>query len=195
MEAISAGIGHGDSFFYVIRVGEAGECGDLGGSGGVEGLAGFLKNRSDVGAGETIADAKGGQALDFGEGAKNDDGATFLYPLDRGGRFRDEFVVGFVEDEKGAGRKFFYEGGEFGIRNTGAGGVVGGGEEYEADIGGEACREACEVVMKIPIGNLLERNTEEASHQSVNGEGVGGGEDFALSGQSVGVVAEFDNFV
>jgi hypothetical protein len=179
----------------VIRVGEAGEGGDLGGSGGVEGLAGFLKNGSDVGAGETIADTKGGKALDFGEGAKNDDGATFLYPLDGGGRFRDEFVVGFVEDEKGASRKFFYEGGEFGIRNTGAGGVIGGGDEYEADIGGETCREACEVVMKIPIGNLLKRNTEEASHQSVDGEGVGGGEDFALSGQSVGVVAEFDNFV
>jgi hypothetical protein len=49
--------------------------------------------------------------------------------------------------------------------------------------------------MEITIGNLLERNTEEASHQSIDGEGVGGGEDFALSGQSVGVVAEFDNFV
>jgi hypothetical protein len=49
--------------------------------------------------------------------------------------------------------------------------------------------------MKIPIGNLLKRNTEEASHKSIDGEGIGGGEDFALSGQSVGVVAEFDNFV
>ena len=72
MEAISARIGHGDGFFDVILVGQAGEGGDLGGSGGVEGLAGFLQNGSDVGAGETIADAKGGKALDFGEGAKND---------------------------------------------------------------------------------------------------------------------------
>ena len=133
--------------------------------------------------------------MDFGEGAKNDEGATFFYPLDGGGRFRNEFVVGFVEDEKGAGGKFFHESSELSIRNTGTGGVVGGGDEYEPNIWGEARREACEVVMKIPIGNFLERNTEEASHKSVDGECVGGGEDFALSGQSVGVVAEFDNFV
>ena len=49
--------------------------------------------------------------------------------------------------------------------------------------------------MEIPIGNLLERSAEEAGHESIDGEGVGGGEDFALSGQGVGVVAEFDNFV
>jgi hypothetical protein len=179
----------------VIHVGQSGEGGDLGGSGGVEGLTRFLQNGSDVGAGETIADAKGGKALDFGEGAKNDEGATFFYPLDGGGRFRNEFVVGFVEDETGAGGKFFDESGKLSIRNTGTGGIVGGGEKNEADIWGESCREACEVVMKIPIGDLFERNTEEASHKSVDGEGVGGGEDFTLSGQGVGVVTEFDNFV
>ena len=144
---------------------------------------------------ESVADAEAGEALDFGEGTEKDKGATFLDPLDGGGRFGDKFVIGFVEDEKGAGGKFFHESGELSIRNTGTGGVVGGGDEYEPNIWGEARREACEVVMKIPIGNFLERNTEEASHKSVDGEGVGGGEDFALSGQSVGVVAEFDNFV
>jgi hypothetical protein len=49
--------------------------------------------------------------------------------------------------------------------------------------------------MKIAIGDLFEGNAEEAGHESVNGEGVGGGEDFALSRQGVGVVTEFDDFV
>ena len=112
VEPVAAHVGHGDGFLNVFGIGKAGEGGDLGGSGGVEGLPGFLENGSDVGAGETVADTEGGEALDFGEGAKNDDGAALLDPLDRGGRFGNEFVVGFVQDEQGASGKFFNKGGE-----------------------------------------------------------------------------------
>ena len=84
---------------------------------------------------ESVADAETGEALDFGEGAEEDEGATFLDPLDGGGRFGDKFVVGFVEDEEWAVGKLLDKGGEFGVGNTGAGGIIGGGEEDEADVG------------------------------------------------------------
>ena len=195
VEAIATGVGEGDSFFDVFGVGQAGEGGDLGGGGGVEGLAGFLEHGGDVGSGEAVADAESGEALHFGESSENDDGATFSDPLNGGGRFRDEFVVGFVEDEERTGGEFFDEGGQLGIGDAGAGGVVGGGEEDEADLGGEAGGETGEIVVKVAIGHFLKGNAEEAGHETVNGEGVGGGENFALAGQGESVVAEFDNFI
>ena len=195
VEPIATGIGQGDCFPDVVGIGKAGEGGDLRGSGGVEGLPGFLKNGGDLGAGETVADAKGGKALDLGEGAKDDDGTALFDPGDGGGRFRNELVIRLVQDEKGPGGKFFNKGGELRVGDAGAGGVVGRGEEHEANIVPEAGGEPGEVVMKIAVGHLLKRNSKEAGHQAVDGESVGGGQNAALAGVGVGVVAEFDDFV
>ena len=129
---------------------------------------------------EPVADAEPSEALDFGEGAEEDDGAAFLNPLDGGGRFGDEFVVGFVENEEWTVGKFLDEGSEFGIGNAGTGGVIWGSEENEADIALQAGGEAGEVVMEIAIGDFFERDMEESSHEAVDGEGVGGGENEAL---------------
>ena len=195
VELLATGIIESHGFFDVIGVGEPGEGGGLGGGGGIEGLTRFLQDGGDGGVGEAVADAKGGKALDFGEGTENDDGAALLDPLDRGGRFGEEFVVGFVQDKEGAFGKFFNEGGQFGVGDAGAGGVIGGGEEDEANVGREAGGEAGEVVMEIAIRNLCKGNSEEAGHESINGEGVGGGENAALARKCVSVVAKFDDFV
>ena len=118
-----------------------------------------------------------------------------MNPLDGGGRFGDEFVVGFVENEEWTVGKFLDEGSEFGIGNAGTGGVIWGSEEDEADIVLQAGGEAGEVVMEIAIGDFLERDMEESSHEAVDGEGIGGGENATLAWLSVGVVAEFDDLV
>jgi hypothetical protein len=144
---------------------------------------------------ESVADAKPSEALDFGESAKEDEGAAFLNPLDGGGRFGDEFVVGFVEDEEWAVGKFLDEGSEFAVGDTGTGGVIGGSKEDEADILLQAGGEAGEVVMKIAIGDFFEGDMKEPSHEAIDGEGVGRCENAALAWLSVGVVAEFDDFV
>ena len=144
---------------------------------------------------EPVADAEPSEALDFGKGAEEDDGAALLNPSDGGGRFGDEFVVGFVKDEEWAVGKFLDEGSQFAVRDTGAGGVIGRSEEDEADIVLQAGGEASEVVMKIAIGDFFEGDMEKPSHEAVDGEGVGGGENAALAWLGVGVVAEFDNFV
>jgi hypothetical protein len=115
--------------------------------------------------------------------------------LDGGWRFGDEFVVGFVEDEEWAVGKFLDEGSEFAVGDAGTGGVIGGSEEDEADIVLQAGGKAGEVVMEIAIGDFFEGNMEESSHEAIDGEGVGGGENAALAWLSVGVVAEFDDFV
>ena len=83
---------------------------------------------------EPIADAEPSEALDFGESAKEDEGAAFLNPLNGRGRFGDEFVVGFVENKEWAVGKFLDKGGELGVGDTGTGGVIGGSEKDEADI-------------------------------------------------------------
>ena len=116
-------------------------------------------------------------------------------PLDGGGRFGDKFVVGFVEDEEWAVGELLDKGGEFGVGDTGTGGIIGGGEEDEADVGFQAGGEAGEVVMEIAIGDFFEGDMKEAGHEAIDGEGVGGGEDAALAWLGVGVVAEFDDFV
>ena len=144
---------------------------------------------------ESVADAKPREALDFGEGAQEDEGAAFLNPLDGGGRFGYEFVVGFVENKEWTVGKFLYEGSEFAVGDAGTGGVIGGSEEDEADIVLQAGGEASEVVMKIAIGDFFEGDMEKPSHEAVDGEGVGGGENAALAWLGVGVVAEFDDFV
>jgi hypothetical protein len=154
-----------------------------------------LKDGGDGWVSEPVADAEPSEALDFGEGAKEDEGAAFSNPLNGRGRFGDEFVVGFVENKEWAVGKFLDKGGEFGVRDTGAGGVIRGSEEDEADIVLQAGGEAGEVVMEIAIGDFFERDMEESSHEAVDGEGIGGGENAALAWLSVGVVAELDDFV
>ena len=144
---------------------------------------------------ESVADAETGEALDFGEGTEKDKGATFLDPLDGGRRFGDKFVVGFVEDEEWAVGELLDKGGEFGVGDTGTSGIIGGGEEDEADVCLQAGGKAGEVVMEIAIGDFFERDMEESSHEAVDGEGIGGGENATLAWLSVGVVAEFDDFV
>jgi hypothetical protein len=49
--------------------------------------------------------------------------------------------------------------------------------------------------MEIAIGDFFERDMEEPSHEAIDGEGVGGGENAPLAWLGVGVVAEFDDFV
>ena len=154
-----------------------------------------MKDGGNGGVSESVADAEPGEALDFGEGAEEDEGAAFANPLDGGWRFGDEFVVGFVKDEEWAVGKFLDEGGEFGVGDAGAGGVIGGSEEDEADIVLQAGGETGKVVMEIAIGDFFEGNMEEPSHEAIDGEGVGGGENAALAWLGVGVVAEFDDFV
>ncbi len=116
-------------------------------------------------------------------------------PLDGGGRFGDEFVVGFVKDEEWTVGELLDKSGEFGVGDTCAGGVIGGSEEDESDIVLQAGGEASEVVVKIAIGDFFEGDMEEPSHEAIDGEGVGGGENAALAWLGVGVVAEFDDFV
>ena len=154
-----------------------------------------MKDGGNGGVSESVADAEPGEALDFGEGAEEDEGAAFANPLDGGWRFGDEFVVGFVKDEEWAVGKFLDEGGEFGVGDAGAGGVIGGSEEDEADIVLQAGGETGKVVMEIAIGDFFEGDMEKPSHEAVDGEGVGGGENAALAWLGVGVVAEFDDFV
>ncbi len=154
-----------------------------------------MKDGGDGRVSEPVADAEPSEALDFGKGAEEDDGAALLNPLDGGGRFGDEFVVGFVKDEEWAVGKFLDEGGEFGVGDASTGGVVGGSKEDEADIVLQAGGEAGEVVMKIAIRDLFEGDMEEPSHEAIDGEGVCGGKNAALAWLSVGVVAEFDDFV
>ena len=195
MEAISPSVGEGNGFTNVLWVGDGGEGGGLGGGGGIEGLAGFLENGGNGGVSESVADAEAGEALDFGEGTEKDKGATFLDPLDGGGRFGDKFVVGFVEDEEWPVGELLDKGGEFGVGDTGTSGIIGGGEKDEADVCLQAGGEAGEVVMEIAIGDFFEGDMEETSHEAIDGEGVGGSENAALAWLGVGVVAEFDNFV
>jgi len=154
-----------------------------------------LKDGGNGGVSESVADAETGEALDFGEGTEEDEGTTFLDPLDGGRRFGDKFVVGFVEDEEWAVGELLDKGGEFGVGDTGTSGIIGGGEEDEADVCLQAGGKAGEVVMEIAIGDFFERDMEESSHEAVDGEGIGGGENATLAWLSVGVVAEFDDFV
>ena len=154
-----------------------------------------MKDGGDGGVSESIADAKPGEALDFGEGAKEDEGAAFFNPLDGRWGFGNEFVIGFVENKEWAVGKFLDKGGQFGVGDTGAGGVIRGSEEDEADIVLQAGGEASEVVMEIAIGDFFEGDMEEPSHEAIDGEGVGGSENAALAWLGVGVVAEFDDFV
>ena len=49
--------------------------------------------------------------------------------------------------------------------------------------------------MEIAIGDFFEGDMKEASHEAIDGEGIGGGEDAALAWLGIGVVAEFDDFV
>ena len=49
--------------------------------------------------------------------------------------------------------------------------------------------------MKVAIGDFFEGDAEKSGHEPIDGEGVGGGEDAALARESVGVVAELDNFI
>ena len=49
--------------------------------------------------------------------------------------------------------------------------------------------------MEVAVGDFLERNAEEFGHESVDGEGIGGGEDLAFSRAGKGVVAELDDLV
>ena len=49
--------------------------------------------------------------------------------------------------------------------------------------------------MKVAVGNFLKGDAEEASHETVDGESVGGGEDPAFAGLSEGVIAEFNDLV
>jgi hypothetical protein len=133
--------------------------------------------------------------LDLGKSAKDDDGTALFDPGNGGRRFRDKFVVGLVEDEEGAGGKFFNKGGEFCVWDPGAGGIVRGGKKYETNIVLEAGRKSGEVVMEIAVGHFLERNSKEASHQAVDSKRVSGGENPTLARLGVSVVAEFDDFV
>ena len=49
--------------------------------------------------------------------------------------------------------------------------------------------------MEVAIGDFFEGDAEESGHEPIDGEGVGGGEDATLARQSVGVIAELDNFI
>jgi hypothetical protein len=195
VKPIAASIGQSDGFSYVFGIGEAGEGGSLCGGVGVEGLSGFLKDSGDRGVSQSVSDSQTGEALDFGKSAKDDDGTALFDPGNGGRRFRDKFVVGLVEDEEGTGGKFFNKGGEFCVWDPGAGGIVRGGKKYETNIVLKAGRKSGEVVMEIAVGNFLERNSKEASHQAVDSKRVSGGENAALAGLGVSVVAEFDDFV
>jgi hypothetical protein len=133
--------------------------------------------------------------LDFGKGTQHDQGATFFDPLNRRGRFGEKLVIGLVEYEKRTSGKFFDKGGEFGVGDASAGGVVRGSDEDEPNIGIDTGGEAGEVVMEVAIGDFFEGDAKKSGHESIDGESVGGGEDATLARQSVGVVAELDNFI
>jgi hypothetical protein len=96
VKPIATNIGQSDSFPDVFGVGEAGEGGGLCGGIGVEGLSGFLEDRGDRGVSQSVSDSQTGEALDFGESAKDDDGTALFDPGDGGRRFWDKFVVGLV---------------------------------------------------------------------------------------------------
>ncbi len=49
--------------------------------------------------------------------------------------------------------------------------------------------------MEFAVGNLLKRDAKEPGHETVDGEGVSGGEHLAFPGAGEGVVAELDDFV
>ncbi len=125
LQAFPSRICQGDGFADMLGVGQGGERGRLGGGRGVEGLPGFLQDRGNIGPGKAVADAETGEALHFRKGAEDDHRLSFPDPADGGGRFRDEFVVGLVEDKEGSGGKFFDKSGEFRVGDAGAGGIVG----------------------------------------------------------------------
>ncbi len=66
-----------------------------------------------------------------------------------------------------------------------------GSDEDEPNIGIDTGGEAGEVVMEVAIGDFFEGDAEKSGHESIDGEG----EDATLAGESVGVVAELDNFI
>ena len=166
-------MGQGHGFADVFCVGQRGKSSGLSRRGGVERLAGFLEDGGDVGAGEAIADAESGKALHFGKSAEDHHGTAFLDPADGGRGLGDELVVSLVEHEERAGGKLFDKGGQLRIGDTGAGGVVGGGEKDEAHLGGKAGDEAGKVVVKVAVRNFLKRDAEKFGHEAVDREGVG----------------------
>jgi hypothetical protein len=84
LEVDAAFVGDGFGFGLVIFVEEAGEGGGLGEGVGVEGLASALEDLDEFGRAEAVTDAEAGEALDFREGAEDDDEAITILPLGPG---------------------------------------------------------------------------------------------------------------
>src|SRR5206468_539429 len=82
----------------VLVVEDAGERAGLGDAVDVEGLAGLLQDIDEFLAREAVADAEIREALDFREGAEDDDVAALADVAENVGRVGQELVVGFIEN-------------------------------------------------------------------------------------------------
>jgi hypothetical protein len=194
LEVGAAFVGDGFGFGLVIFVEEAGEGGGLGEGVGVEGLAGALEDFDEFGRAEAVTDAEAGEALDFGEGAEDDDIAAGSHVLQGVGGIVDEFVVGFVEDDDDVGWDLVHEAVDLLLGDEGAGGVVGVGNEDFFGVRRDGGGHGVEVVNEAGVGDFDGFGTEDFGHEFVDEESVPGGDD-VVAGLEEGVADEFDDFV
>lgn len=155
----------------VILIVEGGESSDLGKEIDVEGLAGALKDFGRFRRGHSVTDAKAGQALGFGEGAKDGQVGMVPEPTDGVGRIEQEFLVGFIEKDGDVVRNGFEKGLKIGIGNTGSGGVVGICQEDKPGVWGNSRQDGVEVVVKLAVGRFDKVHVEQLRHELIHDEG------------------------
>ncbi len=116
---------------HVGRVVQGGEAGGLGEGIDVEGLADFFEGGDEGGMSDAVAEAQTGEAVDFGEGAEENE-VWFFGAADE----REEILgqgqeldIGLVEGDEDVGRDLIEQLQKFLRLGEGAGGVVGIGQE------------------------------------------------------------------
>ena len=195
LQVVASGPGEQASFFLVVGVLEAGQGPGLGDGVDVEWLACFLEDGDDFLATEAVADAQGGQPLDFGKRAQGDDiGSAFTDVFQDVDRLLEELVVGFVKNHNHAFRNGLDEPVECGLIDQSAAGVVGIGDEYFLGTRGDGGGHGLEVVLESGVRHLDGGGAEQGGHQFVNDKGVLGGDDLVAWSEE-GVADQFDNFI
>ena len=162
---------------------------------GIECVTGAVEALGDIGRREGKADAEAGEGVGLGEGAGHDEVGPERAEVEPGRRGAVGAIldVGLIEDHKHMFRYGAEEGLERCVREVGAGGVVGVGNEEEAGLVGAGRGHGLQVVSEVEARHDGGRHAEGVERDLVGDEGELGDDGVVISGAE-GDDELFDDF-
>ena len=160
----------------------------------VKWLPRLVKHVDQVSPRDSVADAQTGEAVNFGEGAQNNDVPAVADVLQYVGRIIDEFKISFVENDNNVFRDARYETVDRRLRNQTTSGIIGVGDENEAGFRRDRIEHRFEVLLVIRAWRFHRARAEKGRDQFVGDESVLR-RDHVIAPMKERMAKKFDHFI